>query len=222
LEQNTSINVAIADDQPIFRKGLISLLQPYPHLTVSLEAESGKTLLDQLSRMKTDVVLLDMKMPDMNGIDVCKKIKEQYPHTKVIALSAYDHHYYVSNFFEAGGDGYILKDVEIGEIVYAINYVHQNGSYLSEQTSLPLIKKLMDMDHHSVDYTSTLSIPLKAYELEILKLIASEYTTTEIATKMELSPKTIENYRGIMMEKIGAKNIAGLVTYAIRKGLIEL
>lgn len=222
MKPSTTIKLAIADDQSIFRKGLISSLDSYPNLQVTIEAENGKTLLAQLAHKTADVVLLDMKMPEMNGVDVCRNIKKSHTNIKVIGLSAYDHHYYVSNFFNAGGDGYILKDVGIGEIVYAINSVHQNGSFLNEGSTTPILKRLMDMEQPGFDYSSTLSVPLKSYEVEILKLVALEYTTAEIASKMKLSPKTIENYRGILLEKIGAKNIAGLVTYAVRKGLIEL
>lgn len=222
LETYSPIRVAIADDQSIFRNGVINSLKPYPHIQITGEAENGRNLLDQLSKKNVDVVLLDMKMPDMNGIEICKAIKAKYPDTKVIGLSVYNHHYYISSLFAAGGDGYLLKDVEADEIALAIQHVHHNGSYLNEYTSLPLVKQLMDMDHHSVTYTSSHGISLKKHELEILTLIAQEFTTPEIATKMNLSPKTIENYRGILMEKIGAKNIAGLVTYAIRSGIIEL
>lgn len=222
LETLSTIKVAIADDQSIFRNGVISSLKPYSHIHIICEAENGKNLLDQLNQTTVDVVLLDMKMPDMNGVEVCKAIKNKYPQIKVIGLSVYNHHFYISSLLEAGGDGYLLKDVEAEEIAQAIQHVVQNGSYLNENPSLPLVKRLMDIDHHAIKYTSTHTLSLKKYELEILTLIAQELTTVEIADKMNLSPKTIENYRGVLMEKIGAKNIAGLVTYAIRSGIIEL
>jgi DNA-binding NarL/FixJ family response regulator len=115
-----------------------------------------------------------------------------------------------------------LKDVDITEIVKAIQSVYKDGSYVNEKASIPLIKKLIDIKHPSVYYHIQHVTPFKDYELEILKLIAKEYTTQEIAEAMKLSPKTIENYRGIMLTKIGAKNTAGLITYAIKKGIIEL
>ncbi len=220
LKTNHPIKVAVVDDQSIYRNGVISSLKPYSHLTVVCEAENGKTLLNQLNQINADVILLDMKMPDMNGVEVCKAIKESHPETKVIGLSVYDHQYYISSLFEAGGDGYLLKDVEINEIVHAINYVYQKESNHNKPISLSGLQRSAT-NKRMAYFSSEQSIPLKTYELKILKLIALGYTTSKIAAKMELSPKTIENYRGILMEKIGAKNIAGLVKYAIKKGIIE-
>jgi DNA-binding NarL/FixJ family response regulator len=216
------IKIAIADDQSIFRNGVISSLRPYSNIKIVCEAVNGRSLLEQLPLTQPDIVLLDMKMQDMDGIEICKIIKQTLPDIKVIGLSVYDHYYYISSLFEAGGSGYLLKDVDITEIVKAIQSVYKDGSYVNEKASIPLIKKLIDIKHPSVYYHIQHVTPFKDYELEILKLIAKEYTTQEIAEAMKLSPKTIENYRGIMLTKIGAKNTAGLITYAIKKGIIEL
>jgi DNA-binding NarL/FixJ family response regulator len=214
------IRVAIADDQAIFRTGVIASLRPYENIQIVGEAENGTTLLHKLTVVKPDIVLLDMKMPDMDGVAVCKAIKSSYPEIKVIGLSVYDHHYYIASLFEAGGNSYLLKDVDASEIVKALEHVHKYGSYLNEKASIPLIKKLMEMNHPSVYYSADQAVPLKTNEITILQLIAQEYTTPEIAEKMDLSPKTVENYRGLLMQKIGAKNTAGIVTYAIKKGLV--
>ena len=214
------IKIAIADDHSIFRNGLISSLQPYGHIQTVCEAENGQGILEKLVNQKVDVVLLDMKMPDMDGVEVCKKIKHLDPEIRVIGLSVYNHYYYISSWFEAGGSGYLLKDADASEIATTIERVYQDGSYVNENASIPLIKKLMDINHPSVYYNGKPALPFKGTELEILKLIIAEYTTAQIGDKLNLSPKTIENYRGIMMDKIGAKNIAGLVTYAIKKGIV--
>lgn len=216
------IKVAIADDQSIFRNGVIASLRPYSNIKIVCEAISGQTLLDQLSKLTVDIVLLDMKMRDMDGIEICKIIKKNYPETRIIGLSVYDHYYYISSMFEAGASSYLLKDVDITEMVTAIQTVYKDGLYMAEKASIPLIKKLIDIKHPSVYFHIEQITPFKDYELEILKLIAKEFTTQEIADEMNLSRKTIENYRGIMLTKVGAKNTAGLLTYAIKKGLIEL
>ena len=215
-----TIKVAIADDQSIFRNGLIASLQPYTHIKVMCESENGQGILDKLTHAQVDIVLLDMKMPDMDGVEVCKKIKQLFPKIRVIGLSVYDHYYYISSLFEAGGSGYLLKDVDASEIVLVIERVYKDGSYVNDDASIPLIKKLIDINHPSVYFQGKPTLPFKGTELEILKLIIAEYTTVQIGATLNLSAKTIENYRGIMMEKIGAKNIAGLVTYALKKGIV--
>jgi DNA-binding NarL/FixJ family response regulator len=214
------INIAIADDQSIFRKGVISSLRPYSNINIVFEAENGTDLLSKLTRQKVDMVLLDMKMPDMDGVEACKKIKYTHPAVKVIGLSVYDHYYYIASLFEAGGSGYLLKDVDPEEIVNALQTVHTEGVYLNEKASVPLIKQLMVMNHPSVFFSATDLVPLKNYEMDIIKLIAQEFTAIEISEKLCLSRRTVENYKALIMTKIGAKNTAGIVTYAIKKGII--
>lgn len=220
MNPDTIIKTAIADDHSIFRSGLIASLQPYRHIQIVCESEDGQSTLTALANAEVDILLLDMKMPDMDGVEICRKVKHLYPATKVIGLSVYNHYYYISSLFEAGGSGYLLKDADAQEIANTINRVFTDGSYVAEDASIPLIKKLIELNHPSVYYQGKPSLPFKGTELEILKLIVEEYTTIQIGDKLNLSPKTIENYRGIMMEKIGAKNIAGLVTYAIKMGII--
>jgi DNA-binding NarL/FixJ family response regulator len=215
-----TIKLAIADDHKIFRNGVISSLQPYSHLKIVCEADGGLSLLQKLPEAKPDVVLLDMKMPDMDGAEVCKKIKSSFPHMQVIGLSVYDHHYYIASMFEAGASGYLLKNVEPSEILRAIESVHTDGSYIHEKTPLHLVKSLIDMNHPSVYFDAANTNPLKQHEIDVLKLITKEYTNVEIAGLMQLSPKTVENYRNNLLTKTGAKNTAGLVTYAIKKGLV--
>jgi DNA-binding NarL/FixJ family response regulator len=220
MYNNQQVRVAVADDHKIFRSGLVSSLAPFSTLKVVLIADSGQALLDGIPVEQPDVILLDMKMPDMDGLEVCRAITKQYPRIHVIGLSVYDHHLYIAGLFEAGASGYLLKDVEPVEIVKAIQVVHKDGSYLQEKAPLRLVKKLMDMNHPSVYYDAEASHQLTNQEVTVLQHIAREYTSTEIAGIMSLSPKTIENYRSNLLMKTGAKNTAGLVTYAIRKGLV--
>jgi DNA-binding NarL/FixJ family response regulator len=220
MSQRNELQIAIADDQSIFRQGVVSSLSHYPHLKIVCEAENGNDLLAKLSEQPVDIVLLDMKMPDMDGVAACKKIKELHPEDKVIGLSVYDHYYYIASLFQAGGSGYLLKDIEPKEIVHAIETVQTDGVYFNEKASVPLVKELMAMEHPSVYFSSDDSVPLKSYEIEIIQLIAAELTAAEISERLDLSKRTVENYKALIMSKIGAKNTAGIVTYAIKKGII--
>ena len=161
IETQNPIKVAIADDQSIFRNGVVSSLRPYAHIKIVCEATNGKNLLEQLPSTQPDIILLDMKMPDMDGSEVCKHIKLDFPKMKIIGLSVYDHYYYISSLFEAGGSGYLLKDVDATEIVAAIETVHRDGSYITDKASIPLIKKLMDIEHPLVYYRIEHVTPFK-------------------------------------------------------------
>ncbi|MCU0442674.1 MAG: response regulator transcription factor [Bacteroidia bacterium] len=220
MNEKPLLRLAIADDQAIFRNGLKASLRPYTDIQIVCEAENGLQLIETIQVSKPDIVLCDMKMPDMDGIGVCQWIRNNMPTVKVIGLSVYDHYHYISSFFEAGGSGYVLKETDIEEIVNAIQITYQQGSYIGEATSLQLVKRLIEMKHPSIFFSVNQVIPFKPQELEIIRLIAQELTTNQIAQKLNLSAKTIENYRGIILSKIGAKNTAGLLTYAISKGII--
>ncbi len=214
------IRLAIADDHKIFRNGVISSLKPYNNIQLVYEAEGGKDLLDHIKGTRPEVILLDIKMPDMDGLEVCRRIKKDDPKIHVIALSLYDQVYYISGMFEAGASGYLLKDVDPSEIVNAIQHVYKDGSYLNENTPVSLVKNLMDMNHPSVYFNAESATILKPHEIDVLRLIAAEFTNNEIAKKLSLTAKTVENYRNKMLTKTGAKNTAGLVTYAIKKGIV--
>jgi DNA-binding NarL/FixJ family response regulator len=220
MGNGNNLRIAIADDQSIFRHGVISSLSHYSNLKIVCEAENGNDLLLKLTEQPIDVVLLDMKMPDMDGVEACKRIKRNHPEIKVIGLSVYDHYYYIASLFQAGGSGYLLKDIDPEEIVKAIETVNTDGVYFNEKTSVPLVKQLMVMEHPSVYFAADDSVPLKPYEIEIIQLIAQELTAVEISEKLELSKRTVENYKALIMAKIGAKNTAGIITYAIKKGII--
>ncbi len=166
MNARNPIKVAIADDHSIFRNGLIASLQPYSHIQILCEAENGKSILSKLSQIEIDILLLDMKMPDMDGVEVCKKIKLLFPNIKVIGLSVYNHYYYISSLFEAGGSGYLLKDADANEIATTVERVYSDGSYVSENASIPLIMKLMELNHPLVNYHGKPSLPFKGTELE--------------------------------------------------------
>lgn len=219
---NVKIRLAICDDHKIFRNGVISSLKPYNNIEVVYEAESGPELIAHVKSTQPDVILLDINMPDMDGLEVCKILKRDHPNIHVIALSLHEQVYYVTGMFNAGAVSYLLKDVDPAEMVNAIQRVYKEGFYLHDDIPVGLVKNLIKMEHPSVKFQAEIYNDLKEREIELLRLIAAEFTNNEMAVQLKLSPVTIENYRNQLLKKIGAKNTAGLVTYAIRKGYVVL
>lgn len=216
------IKVVIADDHHIFRMGLIASLEPFEEIDVIADFSSGEQLLLWLQNNSSnipDVVMLDMKMNGMDGTEVTNKIKAKYPTLKVIGLSFYESHLHVVNMFKAGASSYLLKDTLPEEIAEAIQTVMEKDYYFNQNISVKLLKSIIDKETlkaHKTQFNDDLS----EQDAELLKLICAEHTNIEIAEKLNLSSKTVENYRNKLLTKTGAKNTAGLVMFAIRKGYI--
>lgn len=214
-----TINYIIADDHTIFRKGLINLLADNPELNCLGEAENGQLLLDLLKTKKPDVVLLDIQMPVLDGVETLKEIKVHYPNLKVIILTINDKDQYVLTLMEMGASGYLVKDTSIDEVTLAIKSVHENGYYFNDKVSNIMLKKIVNKNDINPTFKS--QINLSDVEKEVLRLICKEHTNTEIADKVFKSPRTVEGIRASMLEKIGVRNTAGLVIYAIKNGIYE-
>lgn len=215
-----SINLAIADDHKIFREGLKAILEDIPAFQIILEAGNGKELIERLPAKKPDVVLMDIKMPLMDGMQATAYIHEHFPEVKVLALSMYHEDKYIVDMMKAGASGYILKNAEPREIIEAVTTVHSREFYFNERLSVTLVKQLVG--HHAVGGEGEKDADLNERETEILALICQEYTNLEIAEKLFLSVRTVEGYRTRLFEKIGSKNVAGLVIYAIKHGVISI
>jgi len=213
------IKYAIADDHKIFRRGIISALADTPELKLVLEAENGKELLNALPKNKPDVILLDLKMPEMDGIETAQQIRKSDNEVKIIVISMYDDEKYVIHLMEIGANGYLLKNAEPEEIKTAIFTAYENGYYFNDFVNKALLKKIT---HRSqVKPLFNKNIELTDRELEVLKLICQEHTATEIANLIFLSPRTVEGIRTKLLEKIGVKNTAGLVMYAVKNKICE-
>lgn len=216
------IRVAIADDHSIFRKGLLSVIEPNPDMEIVLETDNGAALLEEYPAKRPDICLLDVKMPGMDGITTTQRLLSQYPEARILTLSVYDEDTYVANMFEAGARGYLLKDAEESEILQAIRTVSKGEYYFRESISRNLFRRLYDKKHPSTQIeTPEPGSDLSVVDKQVLKLICDEFTNAEIAHELGLSPKTVENYRNRLLGKTGAKNTAGLVTYAIRHGIVS-
>ncbi|MBK7936850.1 MAG: response regulator transcription factor [Lewinellaceae bacterium] len=217
------IKIAIADDEALFRKGMKLLLEnESAEMQVTLEAGDGGELLHQLraSEPLPDVLLLDLNMPNTNGIEAAKIIREEFPDLKIIVLSTYFSSAFIINMIELGAAAYLPKNSDPEEVRRSIVEVLQNG-FSYNQKVLEVIRDNM-MLKTKPKTPSSFRVELTARETEILQLICEEYTNGEIADKLFISPRTVEGHRNHLLEKLGCKNTAGLVIYAVRHELVKV
>lgn len=212
-----SISYIIADDHKIFRQGLKMALIDDHKLKCQGEAGNGRELLDMLGTKTADVVLLDLKMPEMDGVEALKLLKEQYSDLKVIVLTMFDDEHFILHMMEAGANGYLLKNAEPAEIKNAIHSVFDNEYYFNDLVNTTLLRKVV-LEKKSPRFKP--EIRLNEKEIEILQLICQEYTAAEIGKKIFLSTRTIEGIRSVLLEKVGVRNTAGLVMYAVKNGIV--
>jgi DNA-binding NarL/FixJ family response regulator len=213
------IKYLIADDHKIFRQGLKLVLNDDHLLKCIGEAASGIEVIEQLKKEQPDVILLDLKMPDMDGIETTQKIKALYPDLKILILTMHNDEHFILHLMELGANGYLIKNADAEEIKKAIHSVYENNYYFNELVSTALLRKVSH--HKNMDPKFRHSIELNEREVEVLKLICEENTAAEIAGKIFLSARTVEGIRASMMQKIGVKNIAGLVIYAVKHGIVK-
>lgn len=212
------IRYIITDDHKIFRQGIIFSLSDYENLEIVGEAGNGKELISLIPVVKPDVVLMDLQMPEMDGIEATQYIHQHYPNVKVLILSMYDDEKFVVHLMESGAAGYLLKNAEPDEIRLAIEASVKNGYYFTDMINRAMLKKIVTHKQFKPSFNN--DIQLTDRETEVLQLICEEYTAPEIAKMIYLSPRTVEGIRSKLIEKIGVKNIAGLVMYAVRNGLV--
>lgn len=208
-----SIRVLLADDHKIVREGLRSLLEKQHGIEVIAEAENGRTAVRLARKLSPDVVVMDIAMPDLNGIGATFQIIAESPGVKVIALSMHSDRRFVARMFKAGASGYLLKDCAFEELDRAINAVVANQIYLSPGIAGVVVE---DFVSHLPD------TDLTPRECEVLQLLAEGNGTKQIASRLHVSVKTIEAHRRQIMEKLGIHSIAELTKYAIREGLTSL
>jgi DNA-binding NarL/FixJ family response regulator len=214
-----SLKILIADDHTIVRAGLRALLEKETDMVVVAEADSGSAALQLARECRPDVVVMDITMPDMNGIDATRRISAELDDVRILALSMEADRRFVVEVLKAGANGYLLKDCAFGELAKAIRAVANGQTYL-----VPRIIELVIKDYLQqvpVDGAGS-HAQLTTRERELLKLIASGKNTKEIASVLQVSPKTIENQRQAIMKKLDLYSIAELTKYAVREGLSSL
>jgi DNA-binding NarL/FixJ family response regulator len=214
------IRVVIADDHTILREGVHSLLSLESDICVVGEARDGMEAIELVEKADVDVVIMDMVMPRMNGLEATREIKRRWPSVKVLVLSMYDDDEYVQQVIQAGASGYVLKRVATEDLVRAIREVHGGASFLYP----PIAAKLIDDYLRLVrgDAPPDSGEVLTPREREVLTLIAEGNTNQEIAATLGLSKKTVESHRSNIMRKLDLRDVTDLVKYAIRKGLVSL
>lgn len=214
----STIKIAIADDYAIFRDGLKVGLNQDKAMEVVLEAGNGDDLLDGLARNKVDVILMDLRMPGMDGMEATKQIRKRYEHIRIIAVTLHDEDSFVVHLMEIGAHAYLLKDTSPVEIREAIYAVHLHGYYFNDLTNKALLKKLINKGNFKPAFTN--KVALSERELEVLQLICDEKTAIEIGSAIFLSPRSVEGIKQRLIDKVGVRNTAGLVLFAVKNGLI--
>ncbi len=214
----TIIQYIIADDHKIFRQGLKMILADDHKIRCTGEAAHGKELLGLLEQTQADVILLDLKMPEMDGLEVLREIRGRYEDLKVIVLTMFDDEHFILHMMEAGANGYLLKNAEPAEIKNAIHAAVENGYYFNDLVNTVMLKKIVEQNKRTPKFKE--EIRLNEKETEILKLICQEHTAAEIGKKVFLSTRTVEGIRSVLLEKIGVRNTAGLVMYAVKNGIV--
>jgi DNA-binding NarL/FixJ family response regulator len=211
--------VVIAEDYTILREGLRSLLSSHAEFDIVGEAEDGRQAIQMVEKLKPDLVLMDLSMPRMNGMEAIREIKKHCGGTKVLVLTIHKAEEYIIATLQAGADGYALKDATHGELILAVRNVLEGKPYLSPGISGKVIEGYLD-GKKTLKVTTSWGM-LTQREREILKLIAEGYKNTEIAEYLFISVKTVEKHRANLMKKLDLHNTSTLTAFAIEKGLVS-
>ena len=214
-----SIRILLADDHKITRQGLRSLLEQQDDMEVAAEAENGRTAVALVDELLPDVVIMDVTMPDLNGVEATRQIVAKYPDVKVIALSMHSDTLFVTEMLRSGASGYLLKDCAFEEMTRAIRAVMNDKTYLSPSISAVVVE---DYLHRLSKADFSASGILTDREREVLQLMAEGKPTKQIALKLHISIKTVETHRRQIMNKLDIHTVAELTKYAVRKGLTSL
>lgn len=213
------IRIIIADDHQIVRQGLRVLIEKEPDMEVVGEAEDGQATVSLAKELHPHIVLMDIKMPDLNGIEATRQILTDMPDVKIIALSMYPDQRFVMNMLKSGARGYLLKDSAFEELAQAIRLVMANKTYLCPLVTEVVVKDIVTLNPSS---HQTALVVLTSREREVLRLLAEGKRTSQIAQLLDISVKTVDTHRQQIIHKLGIRSLAELTKYAIREGLTSL
>jgi DNA-binding NarL/FixJ family response regulator len=210
------IRILLVDDHAVVRAGVRALLQDSPDIEIIGEAADGAAAVDLAREHRPDVVIMDIAMPHLNGLEAAARIKEDNPAVKLVILSMHDSREYVLQALKAGASAYVMKDSAPVELGLALAAVRRDDTYLSPAVSKQVIRDYLDGANRQPD------TPLTPRQREVLVLIAQGMSTKKVAHQLNVSVKTVETHRAQLMQRLGISDIAGLVRYAIRTGLVDL
>lgn len=208
----SDIRLMLVDDHQIVLDGLKALLDDLEGFDCVATADNGQKALDLLKVFNVDVVLMDIDMPVMNGIEATRKIKKQYPKVKVISLTQHNERGMVQQLMSCGADGYLLKNIAQDELASAIRKVNNGGNVFSSEVTMSLGGKVVKKDANGID------VELTEREIEILSLVAEGLSSKQIGEKLFISPRTVDTHRTNLMNKLDIHNIAGLIRFALKNG----
>lgn len=221
MSLTTGIKIAIADDHKIFRDGIKMALTPKTDLNMIWEAEDGKDLLHKMTIRKPDLLLMDIRMPEIDGINAIEILRKEYDDLKIIVLSMYDDQQMISKMMELGANAYLTKTTDPEEIYEAIITCMNEDFYFNQLVNTAIMGKLMQKNNMRQYYGHNIPVSFSEKELKILQLLGEDKTTSEISKIVFLSPRTIETIRQNMKSKVGARTIGGLIMYGMRHKMIE-
>lgn len=212
------IRIIIADDHQIFIDGLKALLSGVEDFEIIKEANNGLDLLEQMENDLPDIVLMDMNMPEMNGLEASKQIRQKYPEVKILVLTMHGSIDYIQKLIKAGAQGYLLKNTGKTELETAIRALIKGENYYSNEVTKRIMRGLQKKHNQDKDFQI---VELTEREKQVLILIADELTTHEIADKLFISHHTVETHRKNLISKLNVRNVNGLVKYAVQQGLVD-
>jgi DNA-binding NarL/FixJ family response regulator len=215
------VKIFVVDDHPIFMKGLLTQLKEFSFINVVGSADNGRDFLEKVGNDLPDIVFMDIKMPEMNGIEATKAAMEKYPGLKIVALSMFGDEDYLQSMLDAGAKGFLLKNIEKGDLEKAIRSVMEGRNYFSEELLSILTNKFVNKPKPADGKTEE-PIKFSQREEEVLKLICQGFTNQEIGSMLFISQRTVDGHRANLLSKVGAKNTVGLVTYAIKNKLVSI
>ncbi len=218
---STQIKIAIADDHKIFRDGIKMALSSKENLKILWEAEDGKDIMHKISIKMPDVLLMDIRMPEIDGINAIQILRKEYEKVKIIVLTMYDDHQMITKMMEMGANAFLTKTTDPEEIYEAIITCMNDDYYFNDLVNAAVMGKLMQKKSVRQIYGDSLPVTFSEKEIKILQLLSEDKTTEEISKVIFLSPRTIETIRQNMKSKVNAKTIGGLIMYAMRNKLIE-
>jgi DNA-binding NarL/FixJ family response regulator len=214
--------ILIVDDHPMFREGIKSIIARNPQLEVVGEAGEGKAALKLVEELRPDMILLDVSLPDMNGIDLIQDIKKVLPETRILMISMHTKIEYLTSAFQAGATGYVVKDAPSEKILQALDLVSRGEYFLDTLVARQIVKRLAELPDRQAKVTDAAYGSLTPREQEILRLTAEGQSKNKIAASLCISPRTVENHRANLMAKLDLHSTLEMVRYAAKIGLIDV